>query len=106
MLGSIVYRERRFGRFLRRGCDLTFATLALAIALPLLLFAALAIWLDDGGPVFFLQKRVGHSEQLFTIYKTCTMNIALCGDGLFRAGSVANRGTLGNISGRCLTLPS
>jgi lipopolysaccharide/colanic/teichoic acid biosynthesis glycosyltransferase len=80
MLSSIVYRERRFRRFLRRGCDLTFASLALAVALPILLLAALAIKLEDGGPVLFFQSRVGRFEHFFTIYKLRTMRPALCGD--------------------------
>jgi lipopolysaccharide/colanic/teichoic acid biosynthesis glycosyltransferase len=79
---TIVYRDRRVHRVLRRGSDLIVATLALLIAAPILLLAALAIKLDDGGPVFFLQKRVGRFEALFTIYKLRTMRPTLCGDRL------------------------
>jgi lipopolysaccharide/colanic/teichoic acid biosynthesis glycosyltransferase len=82
IVGSIVYRERRLRRFFRRGCDVTFAALALAIALPLLLLAALAIKLDDGGPIFFSQRRVGRFEQLFTIHKLRTMRANMCRDSL------------------------
>ena len=81
-IDTIVYRERKVHRVLRRGSDLIAATLALLIALPILLLAAIAIKLDDGGPVFFRQKRVGRFEALFTIYKLRTMRPALCGDHL------------------------
>ncbi|MGP6156483.1 MAG: sugar transferase [Vulcanimicrobiaceae bacterium] len=81
-LGSIVYRERRVGRALRRVCDVTLALVALVVALPILLLAALAIALDDGAPVLFKQKRVGRFERCFTIYKLRTMRANLCVDGV------------------------
>ncbi len=86
-IDTIVYRERKVHRVLRRGSDVIAATLALLIALPILLLAVIAIKLDDGGPVFFLQKRVGRFEALFTIYKLRTMRPALCGDRLSPHGS-------------------
>jgi lipopolysaccharide/colanic/teichoic acid biosynthesis glycosyltransferase len=56
MVSSVVYRERKVRRLLRRSCDFGFACVALILALPILLLAALAIKLDDGGPVLFSQK--------------------------------------------------
>jgi lipopolysaccharide/colanic/teichoic acid biosynthesis glycosyltransferase len=81
-IDTIVFRERKVSRILRRGSDLIVATLALLIAAPILLLAAVAIKLDDGGPVFFFQKRVGRFEAIFTIYKLRTMRPALCVDRL------------------------
>ncbi|MGB0962262.1 MAG: exopolysaccharide biosynthesis polyprenyl glycosylphosphotransferase, partial [Mycobacterium sp.] len=57
----------------KRLFDLVFGTLALAAALPLLLAVAVAIKVDDGGPVFFRQVRVGQHGRLFRIIKFRTM---------------------------------
>lgn len=53
-------RPRRAGRGSRaakRTFDIVFALLALALTLPLYPFIALAIWLEDGGPIFFKHRR-------------------------------------------------
>jgi exopolysaccharide biosynthesis polyprenyl glycosylphosphotransferase len=57
----------------KRAIDLLLTSLALVLAVPLLLVAALAIKLDDGGPVLFRQRRVGRNGQTFTILKLRTM---------------------------------
>ncbi|ADG73640.1 exopolysaccharide biosynthesis polyprenyl glycosylphosphotransferase [Cellulomonas flavigena DSM 20109] len=57
----------------KRGVDVVVASLALVVLLPALLAVAVAIKLDDGGPVLFRQERVGNREQLFTMYKFRTM---------------------------------
>ncbi|MBL9215499.1 MAG: exopolysaccharide biosynthesis polyprenyl glycosylphosphotransferase [Opitutaceae bacterium] len=70
--GFQIAREPVFER-LKRICDLGLAFLGLAIALPLLPFAAAAIWLEDRGPVFFRQPRVGKNREPFAIVKLRTM---------------------------------
>ena len=76
------FRERPGYQRARRVFDLVVASLALAAAAPILLFAALAIRLEDGGPVLFSQVRVGRNGRLFTIFKLRTMRVAGCGDAL------------------------
>ena len=46
---------------------------ALIIASPLLALLALIIRLDDGGPVLFMQTRVGKDGHTFSVYKLRTM---------------------------------
>jgi exopolysaccharide biosynthesis polyprenyl glycosylphosphotransferase len=70
--GFQIAREPVFER-LKRVSDIVLAALGLAIALPLLPLAAAAIWLDDRGPVFFRQPRVGKNRRLFNIVKLRTM---------------------------------
>jgi lipopolysaccharide/colanic/teichoic acid biosynthesis glycosyltransferase len=48
------------------------ALLALA---PLLLLVALAIKLEDRGPVFFIQRRVGRGNRFFPILKFRSMRV-------------------------------
>jgi lipopolysaccharide/colanic/teichoic acid biosynthesis glycosyltransferase len=57
----------------KRMFDLFGASLALLLASPLMLAAALAIKLDSPGPVFFRQQRVGRGGQLFRVHKFRTM---------------------------------
>ncbi len=57
----------------KRGFDVVCGALGLALVSPLLLGIALLIKLDDGGPVFFRQLRVGHRGRLFRIWKFRTM---------------------------------
>jgi lipopolysaccharide/colanic/teichoic acid biosynthesis glycosyltransferase len=77
----VVYRHSRTVHLVRRIRDIALASAALAMASPVLALAALAIVLEDGGPILFTQRRVGHYERLFTIFKLRTMRVAECGDG-------------------------
>ncbi len=79
-VAHITYRHQHHSRRARRVFDATFATLLLAATSPLLLLAALCIKLEDGGPIFFTQRRAGRFERLFVIYKLRTMRIDGCGD--------------------------
>jgi exopolysaccharide biosynthesis polyprenyl glycosylphosphotransferase len=69
-------------RAMKRMLDVTISSLALTVALPILLVAAVAIKLEDGGPILFKQKRVGRRNALFSIFKLRTMKVERAdGDG-------------------------
>jgi lipopolysaccharide/colanic/teichoic acid biosynthesis glycosyltransferase len=69
-------------RAMKRMLDVGASALALVVALPIVLVAAAAIKLEDGGPILFQQKRVGRRNQLFAIYKLRTMKVERTdGDG-------------------------
>ncbi|BDS05311.1 hypothetical protein NT6N_03510 [Oceaniferula spumae] len=57
----------------KRVCDIILAIVGLLFSLPLLVMAAIAIKLEDGGPVFYNQIRVGRYGRHFTIYKLRSM---------------------------------
>ena len=50
-----------------------FALIALIILSPIFLAVALAIFIEDGSPIFFKQKRVGINYTFFNIYKFRSM---------------------------------
>ncbi len=50
-----------------------FALIVLIILSPILLAVALAIFIEDGSPIFFKQKRVGINYTFFNIYKFRSM---------------------------------
>lgn len=58
---------------LKRTFDVAFSAIALTFLAPLFLLIAALIKLDDGGPVFFRQERVGRYGEPFTIHKFRTM---------------------------------
>ncbi len=62
-------------RLLKRCMDLLFAVLGIAITSPLMLVIALAIKLQDGGPVFYTQKRLTLGGRAFRILKFRTMRV-------------------------------
>jgi exopolysaccharide biosynthesis polyprenyl glycosylphosphotransferase len=59
----------------KRLFDLAFATVAMVLVIPILVAIAIAIKLDDGGPVFFTQERPGHHGKRFRIIKFRTMSV-------------------------------
>lgn len=58
---------------LKRSFDLAAVLVGGTLLLPFLLVVALAIRLQDGGPIFYLSKRVGMGGRTFTFYKFRSM---------------------------------
>jgi lipopolysaccharide/colanic/teichoic acid biosynthesis glycosyltransferase len=63
-------------RQLKRSADIAVATALLLLTLPLMAVAALLIWLDDHGPVLYVQERSGLMGDTFRLYKLRTMRQA------------------------------
>ena len=58
---------------MKRLLDVCVSMLILALSLPIILFAAIAIRLTSPGSVFFKQERLGLNGRIFTLYKFRTM---------------------------------
>src|SRR5262249_17433529 len=69
----------------KRALDLFVALMAILLLMPVMLFAALAIWLDSPGPVLFRQRRHGFNAKPFYIFKFRTMFVAEDGDRIIQA---------------------
>jgi lipopolysaccharide/colanic/teichoic acid biosynthesis glycosyltransferase len=74
---------------LNRALDVAVAGIGLALASPALAASAAAIKLDDGGPVFYRQRRVGLNGEEFELLKLRTMKVGAERSG---AGSAVNEG--------------
>ena len=74
---------------MNRAADVALAALGLAVASPLLAAAALAIKLEDGGPVLFRQMRVGKDGRDFELLKLRSMVVGAERRG---AGFAVDRG--------------
>ena len=77
------------GHTLNRAVDVVVAGVGLVAASPLLAAAALAVKLDDGGPVLYRQTRVGKDGRDFELVKLRTMIVGAETQG---AGYAVNRG--------------
>ena len=69
----------------KRLLDILFVLLTAWLWLPLLALTALAVWLCDGRPIFFLQNRAGMGGRPFNVYKFKTM-VASVGGGPVATG--------------------
>lgn len=58
---------------IKRLFDMVFSLLGMIILSPLFLGVALAIKIDDRGPIFFKQQRIGAKKSLFWLYKFRSM---------------------------------
>ena len=57
----------------KRAFDITVSFILLVALSPLLLLIGAAVWLEDGGPVFFAQTRVGQYGRRFKMFKFRSM---------------------------------
>ena len=70
---AAVLEKRKLQLALKRAMDIVISGGALAVLWPVLLLIALAIKIDDPGPVFYRQVRVGKDGREFRIFKFRTM---------------------------------
>ena len=60
-------------RFVKRAMDIILCSIAMIVAAPIMLVVAVAIKFEDGGPVFFTQKRATIDGKTFDILKFRSM---------------------------------
>jgi sugar transferase (PEP-CTERM system associated) len=71
-----------FNNRLRRGMDVVLAFALFASSAPVFLLTALAIALEDGGPIFYRQERVGLGGRIFQVLKFRSMRVDAERDGV------------------------
>jgi undecaprenyl-phosphate galactose phosphotransferase len=62
-------------RIIKRSIDILGSIVALALLCPVFLILAALIKFEDGGPVFFVQNRVGRGGKSFSCWKFRTMTV-------------------------------
>lgn len=85
---SMLTREQEV---IKRAADIMFAVLLLTLTLPVMLIIALGIKLEDGGPVFYRQKRVTKGGREFDMLKFRSMQVDAEKDGPRLAGKNDSR---------------
>ena len=64
-----------YNRFFKRIIDFTLSLIGMLVLWPLFLIIIIAIKIDDPGPAFFKQKRVGKGKTHFNLYKFRSMKV-------------------------------
>jgi len=74
-LENIRERERGLYDKIKRGLDVVLASLLLVLTLPFWILMAIFIKLEDMGPVFYSQERIGKNGKSFILYKFRSMRV-------------------------------
>lgn len=65
-----------YEKYVKRLIDFVLSAIGIIVLSWLYLILAIAILLDDPGPIFFKQKRVGKGKTLFNLYKFRSMKMS------------------------------
>lgn len=76
VVGESDYKESFYGKYVKRGIDIILSFGGLVVLSPVLAGIALAINIDDPGPVLFTQKRVGQNKKYFKLHKFRSMKMS------------------------------
>lgn len=74
-VGDSDYKETFYTKYVKRGMDVVLSFGALVALSPILGGIALAIKIEDPGPVLFTQKRMGQNKKYFKIHKFRSMKM-------------------------------
>lgn len=74
--GDAECRLSLYNRYLKRWLDIVLSFGGIVVLSPVLFGIAAAIKIDDPGPVFFTQKRLGQNKKYFRVYKFRSMKMS------------------------------
>jgi len=66
----------------KRVFDIVLALILIILSLPLYVLTSILVYLNMGRPIFFIQKRPGYKEKIFSLYKFRTMTNEKDSDGV------------------------
>jgi lipopolysaccharide/colanic/teichoic acid biosynthesis glycosyltransferase len=72
---TMVTADSPVGSVARRCLDLLAASALILLLAPVMIAIAVAVRLDSRGPAMFRQRRVGHREEEFTVFKFRSMRL-------------------------------
>lgn len=75
-VGTSEQKTGIYDRYIKRSIDVILSFAGLTVLAPLYLGISAAIKLDDPGPVFFTQKRVGQNKEYFKLHKFRSMKMS------------------------------
>jgi lipopolysaccharide/colanic/teichoic acid biosynthesis glycosyltransferase len=83
---------------MKRFFDIFVSLIGLLLLLPLFIIIGLLIKRNDGGPIFFTQKRVGKYGKFFILYKFRSMSISESAKGgVFEPGNFSRITSIGKF---------
>ncbi len=81
LIFSDGFSHNSWFRWTKRAFDVVVSGTILLVALPIMLLAAIAIVIESGGPLFYLQTRVGEGGKQFLVMKFRSMVVNAEKDG-------------------------
>ena len=78
-------------RIIKRAMDIVVSAIAIVVTSPIMLICAIAIKLDDGGPILFKQNRITINGKIFNVLKFRSMIVDADKDGAKKAVSDDDR---------------
>lgn len=75
-VGNSNYKAGIYEKCIKRIIDIILSGVSLIVLFPIYLIVIIAIKVDDPGPVFFTQKRVGKNKKYFKLHKFRTMKMS------------------------------
>ena len=75
-VGESSHQAGFYEKYIKRGLDVILSFGGLVVLSPVFLILAVAIYIDDPGPVLFTQKRLGKNKQYFKLHKFRSMKMS------------------------------
>lgn len=75
VVGEEKYNPGFYDKYIKRGLDIFLSFGGLVVLSPIMGTIALAIKMEDPGPVLFTQKRIGQNKKYFKIHKFRSMRL-------------------------------
>ena len=75
-VGDSTHQAGVYEKYIKRGLDLILSFGGLVVLSPVFLILAIAIYIDDPGPILFTQKRVGKNKEFFKLHKFRSMKMS------------------------------
>lgn len=72
---KIIFKNNIFYNIYKRILDILASLIGLLIGIPFLIIFGIVIKLEDKGPIFYKQERLGKNEKHFYIYKLRSMKV-------------------------------
>lgn len=74
-VGDSTHQAGFYEKYIKRGLDVILSFGGLVLLSPVFLVLAIAIYIDDPGPVLFTQKRIGKNKEYFKLHKFRSMKM-------------------------------
>lgn len=74
-VGESSHQAGFYEKYIKRGLDIILSFGGLVVLSPVFLILAVAIYIDDPGPILFTQKRIGKNKQYFKLHKFRSMKM-------------------------------
>ena len=74
-VGESQHKAGVYEKYIKRGLDVILSFGGLVVLSPVFLILAVAIYIDDPGPILFTQKRTGKNKQYFKLHKFRSMKM-------------------------------